>query len=126
MVTPLGLAGDAHRESMHGGPDRALCLWAIEIIDRLRLEGHDRISPGSTGDNVTTTGLAWSALAPGARLALGDVICELTELTTPCRTIMNQFADRKFGRIAPPALSRWYARVIRTGVLQVGDPIQLL
>ncbi|PYM54959.1 MAG: MOSC domain-containing protein, partial [Candidatus Rokuibacteriota bacterium] len=30
-VTPLGIEGDGHRDrERHGGPERALCLFALE------------------------------------------------------------------------------------------------
>src|SRR5206468_11979480 len=58
-VTALGLEGDAHRDrEHHGGPERAVCLYALEAIASLRAEGHD-IVPGAIGENVTVEGLDW-------------------------------------------------------------------
>ena len=40
-VGPLGLAGDAVRYTkIHGGPERAVCLFSLDLIERLREEGH--------------------------------------------------------------------------------------
>src|SRR3982751_1717488 len=74
MLTPTGLVGDrqAHPD-IHGGPERALCLYALERIEVLLAEGHP-IYPGSVGENVTVAGLDWAALAPGMPLALGDEV----------------------------------------------------
>src|SRR5262249_60821645 len=70
-VTALGLEGDAHRNrEHHGGPDRAVCLFAMEAIRGLQAEGHP-VVPGGLGENVTLEGLDWSAGQPGARLRLG-------------------------------------------------------
>ncbi|HET9625477.1 MAG TPA: MOSC domain-containing protein [Kofleriaceae bacterium] len=123
-VTWLGLAGDWQRNRrLHGGPDRALCLFAIEIIERLQAEGHP-IAPGSTGENVTIRGLDWRALGPGVELALGDrVRIAITQLTTPCKTIKRSFADGKFLRLGPPEASRMYARVLVEGRVRVGDRV---
>jgi MOSC domain-containing protein YiiM len=57
-VTPLGLEGDrqAHPE-IHGGPNRAVCLWSLEVITALQQEGHP-IAPGCAGENITLAGLA--------------------------------------------------------------------
>src|ERR671916_3442330 len=72
VVTETGLEGDRQRDlRYHGGPERALCLFALERILELQAEGHP-IFPGSVGENLTVVGLDWSGLAPGARLALGD------------------------------------------------------
>ena len=74
LVSDLGLAGDAHRfPDIHGGPERALCLFSVERILELQAEGHP-IFPGSVGENVTISGLDWEQINPGIRLALGDEV----------------------------------------------------
>lgn len=128
-IGELGLAGDQHRDlKHHGGVERAVCLYSADVIAVLQAEGH-LMTPGSLGENVTIAGLDWAALQPGQRYQLGDsVVLELTRDTTPCRTIMNQFADKKFSRIAHrhhPGWSRWYARVISEGTVRAGDPVAL-
>ncbi len=129
-LTRDGLVGDRQANRLfHGGPDRALCLYALERIEALRAEGHP-ITPGSTGENVTVAGLDWAQLAPGARLALGDeVIVEITKPANPCKNIAPSFVGGEFKRIAQklhPGESRLYARVIKTGRLAVGQPVRLL
>lgn len=130
ILTKTGLAGDrqAHPR-FHGGPERALCLYALERILELQAEGHP-IFPGSVGENVTVVGLDWSALAPGARLALGDeVLVEISSYTVPCKTIAGSFAAKNFQRIAEqthPGAARLYARVLRTGRLMVGQKVRAL
>jgi len=45
-VTETGVEGDRHRNPrLHGGPQRAVCLFSLEVIERLRAEGHP-IAPG--------------------------------------------------------------------------------
>jgi MOSC domain-containing protein YiiM len=123
-VTPLGLAGDVQKHTkFHGGPDRALCLYALEVIERLRAEGHP-IAPGTAGENVTIAGLAWAAIGPGARLALGDeVVVEVTAPATPCKQIAGSFRDGNSRRIAGLGDARLYARVVREGLVRVGDRV---
>ncbi|MDQ6653582.1 MAG: MOSC domain-containing protein [Acidobacteriota bacterium] len=129
-VNELGLVGDAHRfPDIHGGPERALCLFSLERILELQAEGHP-IFPGSVGENVTVTGLAWEQLNPGTRLGLGDeVLVEITGYTTPCNTIPSSFIDGKYQRISQklhPGYSRLYARVLQPGRIRVGQTIELL
>lgn len=126
-ITRAGLVGDRQRDlAHHGGPDRALCLYSLERIEQLHVEGHP-VTPGSTGENVTLAGLDWSALLPGARLALGaDVVVEITRYTVPCKTIRDSFREGKFTRISQklfPGWSRLYARVLREGWVAVGDEV---
>jgi MOSC domain-containing protein YiiM len=130
QLTPTGLVGDRQAHTrFHGGPERALCLYALEQIQALQAEGHP-IFPGSVGENVTVADLDWSRLAPGVRLALGDeVVIELSSYAMPCRSIKRSFRDEKFGRISQKTHageSRLYARVIRTGKLAVGQTVRVL
>ena len=129
MVTVGGMAGDRQRNlKFHGGAERALCLYAIERIEALQREGHP-IVPGSTGENVTVEGLDWPRVAPAERLRLGAAVVEVAAYTTPCKTIRGSFADRDSTRISQerhPGWSRVYARVVREGLVRVGDPVELL
>ena len=52
-----GLLGDRHRDlKSHGGPERALCLYSLECILALQLEGYP-IIPGAIGENLTLSDL---------------------------------------------------------------------
>lgn len=129
-LTAAGLAGDRQRQTkFHGGPMRALSLYSLEVIERLRAEGHP-VSPGSTGENVTVAGLDWSLIGPGTRLALGDeVVVEITSYANPCGTIRASFVEGRFKRISQkvnPGDSRLYARVIRAGRLATGQPVRVV
>jgi len=130
VLTQTGLEGDRQRDTrFHGGPERALCLFPLELILELQAEGHP-VFPGSVGENVTVVGVEWQSLKPGARLVFGDeVVIEITGYATPCRKIIDSFLDGDFKRISQklrPGDARLYARVIRTGRLAVGQPVRLL
>jgi MOSC domain-containing protein YiiM len=130
VLTSGGLQGDRQRDlRYHGGPARALCLFALERVLELQEEGHP-IFPGSVGENLTVVGLDWSGLAPGARLALGgEALVEITSYTSPCKKIAGSFKGGEFKRISQkvhPGDSRLYARVLRPGRLAVGQSVRLL
>ena len=129
-VTVLGLEGDAHRDrEHHGGPARAVCLYALEAIASLRAEGHD-IVPGTLGENVTVEGLDWSAVVPECHVLLGDTVhLQVTRYTSPCVNITRAFKDGDFSRVSQkrhPGWSRVYARVLTPGTIRQGDPVRLL
>jgi len=128
-VTPLGLSGDAHRYRYHGGPERAVCLFAMEAIDGLVAEGHT-VTPGALGENVTTQGLDWAAIAPGAHLRLGaHVVVQITKYTSPCAKIAPLFRAGDFSRVSQtrhPGWSRVYARVLVEGRVRTGDEIRVV
>jgi len=129
-VTVDGVEGDAHRDhAHHGGPDRAVCLFSLEVIEALQAEGHP-IAPGALGENLTVHGLDWSQVTPGSQLRVGeDVVLEVTRYTSPCMNITRSFLDGDYARVSQkrhPGWSRVYARVLVPGPVRRGDPIQLV
>jgi MOSC domain-containing protein YiiM len=127
VVGELGVAGDRQVHSkIHGGPDRALCLFSLEVILALQAEGHP-IYPGSTGENVTISGLRWDTLSAGTQLLLGDeVFVELTWEADPCKQIAASFVGRTFKRLEAPGQMRWYCRVLRGGTLRVAQSVRII
>jgi MOSC domain-containing protein YiiM len=129
-ITLDGLDGDAHRDrEHHGGPDRAVCLYSMDAIRALVAEGHV-VAPGTLGENVTLEGLDWSRVEPGARLLLGaTVVLQVTRYTSPCFNIKAAFVGGEFARVSQkrhPGWSRVYARVLRDGTIQTGDPARFV
>jgi MOSC domain-containing protein YiiM len=128
-VGELGLEGDSvANPDIHGGPERAVCVYSLERIEALAAEGHP-IAPGTAGENLTVAGIDWTLVRPGMRLSLGaDVVLEITRFTTPCTTIRGSFRDRDSNRIHQnlhPGWSRAYARVVAGGRIRTGDPVEL-
>jgi MOSC domain-containing protein YiiM len=129
LVTPYGLSGD-HQDDprYHGGPDRAVVLYSLEVIRALQQEGHP-ITVGSTGENLTVSGLDWASLGPGATLQIGEVRLLITRFATPCGKVGGSFLERNSRRIdqtAHPGFSRLCARVITGGVVRPGDHVTLV
>ena len=129
-VGRVGLQGDAHADrTVHGGPFRAVSLYSMEAIGRVRAEGHP-IFPGSVGENLTLEGLELSTLATGDRLAVGnELVLEITTPANPCETISGSFLDERISRISirtHPLDSRLYARVLAEGAVTTGDPVRVL
>jgi len=128
-VTRNGLVGDRQRDlRFHGGPDRAVCLLSREVIDGLRGEGHP-IEAGTTGENLTVSGLDWWLVSTGVHLKVGEVMLEITRAANPCRNIAGSFSDGDFSRLSTkvrPGRVRMYARVLVPGVIRAGDPVTCL
>lgn len=126
-VTKDGVEGDRQRNlKVHGGPDRAVCIYSLETIEALRNEGHS-ISAGSAGENFTLAGLEWARIVPGTKLRVGDAVrLEVLSYTAPCDHNACWFKDEDFSRISHkkyPGWSRVYARVLIEGIVRQGDPV---
>jgi MOSC domain-containing protein YiiM len=131
LVTGNGIDGDRQRDRRyHGGPDRAIVLYSIEVIDALRHEGH-AFAPGAAGENLTLSGIDWNVVTPGVELRigpLGEVRLAVTQYASPCHKVAPLFVGGDITRISQkihPGWSRVCARVIAGGIVRVGDVVTL-
>lgn len=128
-IDVLGVGDDRQgNQRIHGGPDRAVSLYSLELINALRDEGHP-IDVGSTGENLTVSGLDWLRLGPGVRLRVGGSEIEIADYTHPCETIAASFTRGQFKRISQklyPGWSRLYARVLMPGHVAIGDTVEVV
>jgi MOSC domain-containing protein YiiM len=129
MITEAGLDGDRQRDPrFHGGPERAVVLFSLEVIRDLQREGH-AIAPGTTGENLTLSGLDWRRVAPGMEITAGGARLVITKYVTPCLKIARSFTGGEFMRISQrdhPGWSRVAARVLEEGLVRVGDAVALI
>src|SRR3954468_342768 len=127
-VRMSGIAGDRQRDRRyHGGPQRAVSLYSLELLVALQAEGHP-VTPGALGENLTLAGADWSRMTPGAVVAAGAVLLELTSYAAPCANLRPYFSDGRFARVSEkqhPGWSRLYARVLRPGTIKVGDTVEI-
>ena len=129
FVSLAGVRGDYNRyrhEKRNDDPDMALLLMPIETIREINSEGWP-IKPGDLGENLTTTGIPYSAFAIGKVFAVGDVRFQVSKACDPCD---NLWLLPYVGREKGPAFLKtmlhrrgWYARVLREGLVRTGDRI---
>jgi MOSC domain-containing protein YiiM len=128
-VSPVGVEGDRQRFlEFHGGPERAVSMYSLDLIEALRKEGHP-IGVGTTGENLTLAGLDWSLMVPGTRLRIGEADVEITAYAAPCRTIAGSFIGGRMARIAEAKYRGWsrvYGRVNAPGAIWRGCVAQLI
>ena len=126
-----GVDGDFNKfrtEKKNSIGTRAVTLFSLEQIEKLKSEGH-AIDVGTTGENITIEGVEWPSLEVGARMMIGEAIIELSEPTAPCSKIGKSFIDGAFSRIDHElelGWSRWSASVIEEGQVEVGSQVILL
>jgi len=129
LITRAGVQGDynVHRnEERRDDPDSALLVYPIEMMRQLNSEGWP-IKPGDLGENLTTSGLPYSAFAVGKRFKVGEVLFQVSRACDPCD---NLFLLPYVGESEGPAFLKtmlgrrgWYARVLREGRVRPGDRI---
>ena len=123
QVTVNGIIGDRQCiAKIHGGPDRAICLYSEELYQWLGEQGV-AVTHGQLGENFTTRGLDLATLKTGDRLRVGVCVIEIAKVREPCSQLKKWDVDLPeiiIGR------SGWMAKVIEEGIVRPGDPIEPL
>ncbi len=118
-VTVDGLTGDGRNHAKHIRPDRAICLFDLEILERLVCEGFP-LTPGAAGENLTVSGLHVQEMLPGTVLKIGDVTLKLEQPRKPCYVL-----DSIDPRLKEAIVGRcgYLASVVREGTIAPGMAI---
>ncbi|HJV64517.1 MAG TPA: MOSC domain-containing protein [Geomonas sp.] len=113
-----GIIGDAHAGDWH----RQVSLLAQESIEKMLALGLD-VSAGDFAENITTRGLDLVSLPVGARLAIGPVLLQISQIGKVCHTrcaIYYQAGDCVMPKEGV------FATVLSGGVIRPNDTIELL
>ncbi len=118
LIENYGLEGDAHAGNWH----RQVSLLSYEEVEKFRARGA-RVEDGAFGENLLVEGFDFKTYPVGTRFVCGDVILEITQIGKQCHSecaIFHQVGDCIMPREGV------FARVIRGGVIRVGDELGLL
>lgn len=110
----------------HGGVHKAVYVYAREDAEWWEREIGRALSPGSFGENLTTSGLDINAALIGERWRIGSTIVEVSEPRIPCRVFAG-FWDRPnlIKEFSASGRSGTYLRIIEEGEVGAGDTIEV-
>lgn len=111
-----GLEGDAHAGEWH----RQVSLLADESVDIMRSKGVKNLSAGRFAENITTKGLELWRLPIGTQFEIGNALMEVTQIGKECHT--GCAIKTQVGECIMPTQGI-FAKVIRSGTVNVGDEI---
>lgn len=127
-VGRYGVRGDVQADRKHhGGLDKALYAIDQAEADHWAAALGQDVPPGHFGENLRIAGLRVDDALLGERWRIGEVEVEVTGPRTPCATFarwvgQDGWVRRYTDRGRPGA----YLRVLRTGAVAPGDPVQVL
>ena len=126
-IERLGIAEDAIIDRRHhGGAEQAIYVYFQDDYDWWAGELGAAPQPGLFGENLTIAGSSSAQTAIGDRLAIGDVLLEVTYHRTPCATFSAKMGDpgwvRRFHRARRPGA---YCRVLAPGAAAAGMPVAI-
>ncbi len=127
MLSPAGVSGDMQADTVnHGGPDRAVLVYARRHYPVWEREWGRALPPGSFGENFTVAGQDEYCVSIGDIYALGGCRLQVAYPRQPCAKL-----DRVLRR---PGLERairsnfrsgWFLRVLQGGEVAAGQPLRL-
>jgi molybdopterin adenylyltransferase len=104
-------------------------ILSTDILDALNNEGWP-VNPGDLGENLTLTNIDYSIMALGDRLKIRDVTLEISLICDPCTNLNNlpYVGKEKSASFIKTLMKRrgWYARVLKSGEVSVGDSVTLI
>ncbi len=115
-----GILGDAHADA---GSHRQVSLLALDSIEKMQGLGAD-VGPGAFAENLTIEGMQLHTLPLGTRFAIGDnAVLEMTQIGKECHDRCAIF--KQVGTCVMP-LEGVFTRVIKGGVVKVGDNVRII
>jgi MOSC domain-containing protein YiiM len=129
MLRALNLDGDRQADlTVHGGLDKAVYAYPAEHYEHWRGELPDMELPwGMFGENLTTQGLAESAINIGDRFRIGSAHVIVTQPRMPCFKLGIKFGRPDIiKRFLHSRRSGWYMAVESEGEIGLSDSIELL
>ncbi|KAG6003806.1 hypothetical protein E4U21_001660 [Claviceps maximensis] len=130
-ITKLGLEGDWHDLTFHGGPDKAIlgyCSshypnWAASYPDR-----REKFVPGGFGENLVAPRMNERNVCIGDIISVGsEVQLQVSLPRQPCFKLNHRFSLKNFAPVTyQTSRTGWYYRVVREGTVRAGDEIRLV
>ncbi|MFN3501079.1 MAG: MOSC domain-containing protein, partial [Allorhizobium sp.] len=126
MVDAEGLVGDAIlNRKHHGGVDQAVYIEGSIDLDWWQGELGRDLPYGTFGENLVIEGVESAMLAAGDRLAIGEVLLEVTSARIPCATFAAKMGEptfvKRYTRAGRPGA---YARVLQGGMVEAGQSVE--
>lgn len=124
-----GLTGDGQADLVnHGGPDKAVNVYAIEHYpywrDKLNIPA---LTNGGFGENFTTEGLLETELCIGDTFTLGDAIVQVSQPRQPCWKLAMKWHIKDLAlQVEQTGKTGWYFRVLKEGTVTAGDELKLI
>lgn len=114
-----GLNNDAHAGNWH----RQVSLLGVESINKMAAGGIEGLTPGKFAENITTEGIILYELPIGAKLEIGDVILEVTQIGKECH---KGCEIRKLVGDCVMPREGIFTKVLKEGYIKAGDEITII
>ena len=129
ILRQLNLDGDRQADlSVHGGLTKAVYVYPSEHYDFWKHELPEiDLSPGSFGENFTTSGLHEDEVNVGDKFRIGSALVRVTEPRMPCYKLGIRFGRTDIiKKFLASERTGFYLSVLQEGEVGAGDEIELI
>lgn len=129
----LGLAGDEQADTrVHGGPDKAVLLYAAAHYPRWAADEGLDLPVGGFFENLTLTGPDEHTPGPdettvvlGETWRIGTALVQVTQPRSPCYKLAKRWGIPDLVlRVQRTGRTGWYVRVLAEGEVAAGDVVE--
>ncbi len=124
-----GLTGDQQaNRKFHGGPDKAVCCFCEEHYAGLRefAGAGDEFSFGAFGENFTVTGMTEENVFLGDIYRIGSAVVQVSQPRQPCINLVRKWGHADIiTHMTTQNTTGFYFRVLQTGEVEAGIPLEL-
>jgi MOSC domain-containing protein YiiM len=127
-VRRLQVEGDGQAAvDIHGGSDQAVLCYSASHYPLWRRELElPEMSPGGFGENFTIAGQDERSVCIGDVYEVGEALVQVSKPRGPCFKISWRWRRPDLlGRVEATGRHGWYARVLREGLIEAGQPLRL-
>jgi len=120
-----GFDGDGQADlKNHGGPDKAVCVYAFDHYPFWEHWLGQPLSPGAFSENLTTRGLLESEVCIGDVFRVGGARVQVSQPRQPCSKLAGRLNRKDLPeKIHATGYSGFYLRVLDEGLVRAGDPL---
>jgi len=128
LLGETNLDGDGQADKRyHGGPEMAVLAYSAEHYPRWREElAMPDLPHGAFAENFTVAGVDEQSACLGDIWELGEARLQICQPRKPCNNISKFWGRAELlKRVIETERYGWYFRVLKTGLVEAGQPIRL-
>lgn len=123
-----GLEGDGQGDTEHhGGPDKAVCVYALEHYPYWEERLGTGLEPGAFGENFSAEGLVETEVRIGDVYRVGTAVAQVSQPRVPCFKLAARHGEKELALwVGETGLTGFYLRCLEPGEVRGGDGISLV
>lgn len=128
MLTKDGFKGDSvGNRDVHGGPDRAVCLYPYEHYSQWEKEFQKPFQKPAFGENICVANQLEKDVFIGDTFSLGEAVIQISQGRVPCISISkHNKAENLLNRVVETGYTGYFFRVLQEGNVKEDSVMTLI